>query len=121
MDLYREHILDHYRHPRHWGLKSGATSQATCYNPLCGDEVTVQLNLKAGRLKEMVFVGRGCAISMAAASLLSEFIPGRRVEDVQVLGRIDIEALLGVVLPPARMRCGLLVLEAVHNALPVSL
>jgi nitrogen fixation NifU-like protein len=62
MDLYREHILDHYRHPRHWGLKESAAFQATSYNPVCGDEVTVQLTLQDSFVEYMCFTGKGSAI-----------------------------------------------------------
>lgn len=115
--LYREQLLDHYRHPRNYGKLSEYSAQADGHNPLCGDAVQVQLQLSNGVVAKMHFTGQGCAISMAAASLLSEYVAGHPTVDVQQLGLPAIESLLNVKLPPARIKCGLLALEAVQAAL----
>lgn len=115
--LYREQLLEHYRQPRNHGKLLAYDAQATGHNSLCGDTIHVQLQLKNGELTKMCFTGQGCAISIAAASLLSEQITGQLVEVVGRLGLSDIETLLGVRLPPVRIKCGLLALEAVQVAL----
>lgn len=117
MDLYREQLLDHYRHPRNWGLKPQAHLQERGYNPLCGDEVTIQLEVKHGAVAAMYFEGHGCVISLASASLLSEHLVGQPVEDVKKMAAADIQALLGVTLQPTRLKCGLLALETLKQAL----
>ena len=116
MDIYREQLLEHYRHPHGWGLKKRADTQATGYNPLCGDAVTVQLDLEGNNIKVMRFEGHGCVISHAAASLLNMHLGGKTVEQVLAMGQKDIETLLGISLPPARVKCGLLTLETIQLA-----
>lgn len=120
MDLYREQLLDHYRHPRGAGLKEHGGITATGYNPLCGDRITVQIEIPGEKIKAMRFEGHGCVISQAAASLLSEYIVNKTMSQAQNLALVDVEELLGTALPPARITCGLLALEtlqlALHNA-----
>lgn len=116
MDLYREQILDHYRRPRHWGLTEGASTQATGHNPLCGDAVTVQVDIEGEHVQAMRFVGHGCAVCLASASLVSEYVPQQSVASVAALGLFEIQALLGTQLPPARIKCGLLALETAQTA-----
>lgn len=115
--LYREHVLDHYRHPRNVGRLPAANAQASGYNPLCGDVVHVQLQITDGTVAAMTFTGQGCAISVATASLLSDHVAGQAVTAVQHQSLRDIEALLGVKLPPARIKCGLLALETIQQAI----
>lgn len=115
--LYREQLLDHYRQPRNYGKLAECSAQATGYNPLCGDAVQVQLQITNGVVAKMNFTGQGCAISMAAASLLSEYVAGHLIVAVRQLGLPAIESLLNVKLPPARIKCGLLALETVQVAL----
>ena len=77
-ELYQEVILDHSRHPRHFGTLDDATHKAEGYNPLCGDRVTVTLKLDAqGRVADIKFVGKGCAISQASASLMTDLLAGK--------------------------------------------
>ena len=85
-ELYQEVILDHSRHPRHFGALSDATHRAEGYNPLCGDRVSVSLKLDAdGRVSDIMFEGKGCAISQASASLMTEMLAGRTAQEAQVL------------------------------------
>jgi nitrogen fixation protein NifU and related proteins len=85
-ELYQEVILDHSRHPRHFGRLDRATHKAEGYNPLCGDRVTVMLMLDAqGRVADIKFEGKGCAISQASASLMTELLAGRTVEEAEKL------------------------------------
>jgi nitrogen fixation NifU-like protein len=85
-ELYQEVILDHSRHPRHFGVLENATHKAEGFNPLCGDKVNVTLVLgKDGRVTDIKFTGKGCAISQASASLMTEMLAGRTVEDAKKL------------------------------------
>ena len=127
MDMYRENILDHYKNPRGKGLlaaadgqapKNGAISgQAEAYNQICGDRVTVQLDLQGGNVIAMRFDGHGCAISQACASLLSEDVVGKKQSELAELGLSDIEELIGFSLSPTRAKCALLPLQAAQSAL----
>jgi nitrogen fixation NifU-like protein len=85
-ELYQDVILDHSRHPRHSGVLANATHKAEGYNPLCGDRVTVYLALdEAGKVADIKFQGKGCAISQASASLMTDMLLGRSKEDAQKL------------------------------------
>lgn len=84
-DLYQEVILDHNRRPRNFGTLPSANHQAEGYNPLCGDKVTVFLDLRDGRIQNVAFQGAGCAISTASASLMTEALKGRTVEEAREL------------------------------------
>jgi nitrogen fixation NifU-like protein len=84
-DLYQEVILDHNRHPRNFGALAAANHQAEGHNPLCGDRVTVYLNLADDRIQDVAFQGSGCAISTASASLMTEALKGRSVEEARKL------------------------------------
>lgn len=117
MDLYREQLLDHYHHPRGWGLVKSADFEAEEYNQLCGDRVKVQLEVADRVVSGMHFEGYGCAISMASASLLTELVVGKNLQAIAELRLADLEALLGVTLTPTRAKCALLSLVAAQKAL----
>ncbi len=84
-DLYQEVILDHSRRPRNAGVLAGATHQAEGYNPLCGDRFTVFLLVEDGKVRDVSFQGSGCAISTASASLMTESVKGKRIEEAEEL------------------------------------
>ena len=85
-ELYQEVILDHSRHPRHFGALDNATHKAEGFNPLCGDKVTVMLALdETGRVADIKFQGKGCAISQASASMMTEMLAGRTLAEAQKL------------------------------------
>jgi nitrogen fixation protein NifU and related proteins len=84
-ELYQEVILDHSRHPHHFGPLEHASHNGEGYNPLCGDRITVHLLLKDGRIADVKFEGRGCAISQASASLMTDMIAGRTLEEAEAL------------------------------------
>jgi nitrogen fixation NifU-like protein len=111
---YSARILEHFRHPRNFGDLAEPDVVREVFNPVCGDRVRVSLKLTGGVVQAMSFKGDACAITMAAASLLSEHVRGMRAVDVEALGRDDVLSLLEAEIPPARMRCALLPLEAVH-------
>jgi nitrogen fixation NifU-like protein len=110
-NLYREIILDHYRNPRNKGTLDPADYSYEDTNPLCGDEVRIDLRIQDDKVAEVRFSGRGCAISQAAASMLTEMIDGQPLEDVKALTKDDLLQELGVPISPARMKCALLPLK----------
>ena len=132
--LYQEVILDHYRRPRNRGTLAEPTGSASLRNPLCGDEVDVQVALHDGKVAEVKFAGRGCSISQASASMMTELVKGRTPDEVHALGerfaemiRGDAEAakdqalgqaraLSGVSRFPTRVRCALIAWEAMERA-----
>jgi nitrogen fixation protein NifU and related proteins len=117
MDYYREYILDHYRNPRNYGKLEQPTVHAEDSNPLCGDQLGIDLLIEGDRVSEVRFKGRGCAISQAAASMLSEMIEGKSVEEVVHLGKDDILEELGIDISPARTKCAFLSLRVLHRGL----
>jgi nitrogen fixation NifU-like protein len=119
-DLYRELILDHYKNPRNHGLLDPADARAEGQNPLCGDEIVITLRLDDGEVLEDVgFEGRGCAISQAATSMLTELVKGRTVADVAAMPTDELLEELGVPLQqnPARLKCAVLGLGVLKVAL----
>lgn len=111
-DFYRELILDHYKNPRHKGKLEPNDFSYEDSNPLCGDQIRIDVRLDADqRVKEVAFTGRGCAISQASASMLTESIVGKPLAEVKQLTREDILELLGIELTPARLKCAMLSLK----------
>jgi nitrogen fixation NifU-like protein len=119
-DLYRDYILEHYRHPHNFGILENPDAQFEGANPLCGDRIAMMLKVRDGLISEVAFTGRGCAISQASASLLSDEIKGKSPGEVTVLGWTDMLELLGIEISPARLKCALLGLEVVRGALAQS-
>ena len=101
--LYREHILDHSKNPRNQGTLDPADYSYEDDNPLCGDEIRIDVRVEDDRVADIKFSGRGCAISVAAASMLTEMAMGQPVETVKVLSKEDILDELGVPIGPARL------------------
>ena len=118
-DLYREVILDHYKNPRNYGLLEPSDARAEGQNPLCGDEVSVSIRFGPdGETIEAVgFEGRGCAISQAATSMLTDIVRGRTASEVAALPKEEILAEVGIPLTPVRMKCAILGLGVVKIAL----
>jgi nitrogen fixation NifU-like protein len=119
-DLYRDYILEHYRRPHNFGVIEGATASYEGSNPLCGDRITMQLGIENGVVERVGFTGRGCAISQASASLLTDEIKGKPVADVAAFRADDLLDLLGIDISPARLKCAMLSHETLHNALAES-
>ncbi|MDE3113821.1 MAG: SUF system NifU family Fe-S cluster assembly protein [Chloroflexota bacterium] len=116
-DLYRENILDHYKNPRNYGELEGATHHYHDTNPLCGDEITMFLLVgESGRIDDVHFTGRGCAISQASASLLTERIKGKTLDEVKGIDKEAVLEDLGITLSPARVKCALLSLKTLKAA-----
>jgi nitrogen fixation NifU-like protein len=135
-ELYQEVILDHSRHPRHYGALEGASHQAEGYNPLCGDRVTIYLKLgEDGRVADIRFEGKGCAISQASASMMTEMLKGRTQAEAEALmqgflhlvkgedasdlpedDRERLEVMGGISAFPMRVKCATLAWHTYKNA-----
>ena len=135
-ELYQEVILDHSRHPRHFGVLDNATHRAEGHNPLCGDRVTVMLALdEQGRVADIKFQGKGCAISQASASLMADMLAGRTLAEAEKLmggflhlvkgeeaGQLDaddrerLDVMGGISEFPMRVKCATLAWHTFHNA-----
>ncbi len=117
--LYREVILDHYKNPRNHGELEGADAHAEGQNPLCGDEVSVFVKFGADgdTIEDLSFVGRGCAISQAATSMLTELVKGRSAAQVAELPKEELLDEVGIPLTPVRLKCAILGLGVLKVAL----
>ena len=133
--LYQQLILEHYRNPRNKGELDGKTVEVHLNNPVCGDEVRLQLQIEGDRIVEARFVGQGCSISQASVSMMTSLLKGRRVDDADAVARRftemmhgseeaakdkalgDLRALAGVSKFPVRIKCALLGFEALQKAL----
>jgi nitrogen fixation NifU-like protein len=136
--LYQEMILDHYRRPRNKGDLPGATTSVIMKNPLCGDEVALHVLLDGDKVSDVRFSGRGCSISQASASMMTQLVKGKSTEEIEglrdtfrdmVMGAIDpaekekiaplgsLRALSGVSRFPARVKCALLAWNALESAM----
>jgi nitrogen fixation NifU-like protein len=117
-DLYREEILEHYRQPHNFGTLAEPDVVEEGHNPLCGDRLTLGLSFSDdGRVEDVAFTGRGCAISQASASMLTDDIRGRTIAELEGLRSDDVLGLLGIEISPARLKCALLSLETLQHAL----
>jgi nitrogen fixation NifU-like protein len=117
--LYREVILDHYKNPRGHGELDNADAYAEGQNPLCGDEVSIYVAFAedGDTIEEVKFSGRGCAISQAATSMLTEMVKGRSATEVATLPRDELLEEIGIPLTPVRLKCALLGLGTLKVAL----
>ena len=115
--IYKETILDHFRHPRNYGDLPDANARAKDSNVLCGDVIEIQLRIKVNRIDEARFRGEGCAISIATASMLTEFAKGKSISEIKKLGKEELIKLLGADPGPGRIECALLGLEVLKAAL----
>jgi nitrogen fixation protein NifU and related proteins len=117
--LYREVILDHYKNPRGHGVVEGADVEAEGQNPLCGDEVTISVRFGSDgdTIEEVGFTGRGCAISQAATSMLTEMVKGRSATEVAELPKEELLDEIGIPLNPVRLKCAILGLGVLKVAL----
>ena len=133
-ELYRELILDHYRNPRHSEPLVDADVVAEGYNPLCGDEVELRIDFKNGSVSDLSFGGRGCSISRASGSIMTELVIGKPVAEIRELSELfnkmmtdpeaevpealgDLEALQGVAKFPIRVKCATLAWHTLEDGL----
>ncbi len=119
--MYREHILDHYKHPRNFGRLEPADIDHREDNPLCGDDIRMMLRLdrETGTVDDVKFVGRGCAISQASASMLTTRVKGKSLDEVKALTRDDVVAMLGIPISPVRLKCAILSLVVLRDGIEV--
>ena len=117
--MYREVILDHYKNPRGHGALEDADAYAEGQNPLCGDEVSIYVRFAEDgeTIDDVSFEGRGCAISQAATSMLTELVKGRKAEEVALLPKDDLLEEIGIPLTPIRLKCAILGLGVLKVAL----
>ena len=116
-DFYRENILDHYKNPRNHGHIDQPSAVAEGVNPLCGDELAIELKVEDGVVTDVRYNGRGCAISQAAASMLSDAVKGKPLEELSEIGKDDVLDELGVPLSPIRLKCAMLSVGVLKVAL----
>ena len=116
-DLYRDEILEHYRRPHNFGTLEQPDAVYEGANPLCGDRITMMLGIRDGVVEQVAFTGRGCAISQASASMLTDEIKGKPLADISRLTQADVLDELGIEISPARLKCALLSLDTLHRAL----
>ena len=121
MDFYREHILEHYKNPRNWGHLPDPEITHDESNPLCGDRLHIELQFREQDSQQVVdqvrFTGRGCAISQASASMLSETLEGKTREELATIHSEDVLDMLGIEISPARVKCALLGLKTLKMGL----
>jgi nitrogen fixation NifU-like protein len=115
-DIYKDIILDYYRNPRNFGDLPDADVRAKDSNPLCGDIIEMQLKINDGRVDDIRFKGKGCAISQASASMLTELAKGKTLDELKTMGKPDVLELLGIDPGPTRIKCALLGLKVLKLA-----
>ena len=116
--MYQENILDHYKNPRNFGKIENASVHHHEYNPLCGDEIDIYLIIDQNKkIIDIKFSGKGCAISQASASMLSEEIKGKKIDELKKLTKEDILNMLGIPISPVRLKCALLSLDTLRNSI----
>lgn len=117
MSLYQEIILEHYKNPKNLGRISHATKTTKVFNPLCGDEITMDVTMSGDKIKDIKFTGKGCVISQALTSQLTEYAKNKSKSELRKLDRAFMIKLLGIELGPNRIKCALLSLEALQKLL----
>ena len=116
--LYREELLEIFKDPQNKGTIPNADFEAKLSNPICGDEVKIQIKLGNGRvIQKALFSGDGCAISLVSASLLTRHVEGKKLAEIRAIGKNDILGLIGISPTPARLGCALLSLDTLREAL----
>jgi nitrogen fixation NifU-like protein len=114
-DLYRQYLVELYRHPHNFGPLESPDVRQEGVNPLCGDQVTIDLRLDGERVREARFVGKGCAVSIAAASILTDLAPTRSVSELLAMGEAEMVTEMGLgSLTPARVKCAVLALKTLQ-------
>ena len=115
--MYRENILDHYKRPRNRGTLATADSEGSDSNPLCGDEISMQISVKNGKVADIKFSGSACAICTASASMITEEVKGKKLDDAKKISKERVLSMLGIDPGPTRLKCALLPLKVMKLAL----
>ncbi len=114
-ELYRELILDHYQHPHNHGTLEHADISYEDSNPLCGDKIRIDMQVRDGVVEDIKFTGKGCAISQASASMLTDALKGKSLDEIKQLDKQMIFDMIGIPLGPSRVKCALLPLKVVKG------
>ncbi|MDX9970574.1 MAG: SUF system NifU family Fe-S cluster assembly protein [Candidatus Gracilibacteria bacterium] len=117
MDLYSEIILEHFKNPKNFGKLEKAQKSELGKNTSCGDSIFLELEIEDGKIKDIAFSGQGCAISIAAMSMLSEKIKGLSLNEIDSLDQNFIKDLLKIDIGPGRIKCAMLGLETLKKAI----
>ena len=115
MNLYQELLMDHYRYPRNRGTLENPDFTSLHHNPSCGDSVQFAGHVKKNQVVSLVFQGRGCVISQATASLLSDTVTNKNIADICALDKDFVLSMIGMQLGPTRLKCALLPLQALQE------
>jgi nitrogen fixation NifU-like protein len=116
-DFYRDFILDHYRNPRNFGHLETPDASAEDLNPLCGDQIRVELHVDGeGKVSDLRFSGKGCAISQASMSMLGETVKGKSLKEIATLPKEAVLENVGIGISPTRMKCAMLGLKVLKSA-----
>ena len=115
--LYKEIVLDHYKNPHNFGTLDPADYTAEDSNPLCGDQIRMDLRVEDGTVTDVKFTGRGCAVSVASASILTDMVKGRPLDEVRQISKEDLLDEIGIPVSPARMKCATLGLTVLNMSL----
>ena len=115
--MYREHILEHYKEPQNFGQVETPTMVYKENNPLCGDEIEISAKIEKSTITDIKFQGHGCAISQAAASIMTEHLKGKKLTEVLSFSREDMLALLGIEISAMRLKCALLARHVLQKGL----
>lgn len=113
--LYTDRIIEHGEEPRHVGRLARATHRATFHNPLCGDRITLQLRVERGIVRDIRYQITGCLIARASASLLSDWLKGKKLAAAKELTTAAVQKKLGITLTPARLECALVIVHALER------
>ncbi len=117
--IYRENILDHFKNPRNKGVLSNPDIEHKELNPLCGDQIHVTIYLDKSSIKDIRFVGKGCAISQSSMSMLSEKVKGMPLDDAKKIGKDDVVEMLRIPISPVRLKCAILGLDTLKNSIHI--
>jgi nitrogen fixation NifU-like protein len=113
--FYKDLILFHWRNPQNYGKLKKANKRAFLDNPFCGDAISMEAKIEKGKIKEIKFSGKGCIISKASASLITEYAKGKKISEIKNLDKDSILKLLGIELGPTRLKCALLPLNVLKK------
>lgn len=119
LDIYAENIMDHFNSPRNRGEIKNSDIKHKEFNPFCGDQIELTVKLKNKEIQEIKFQGKGCSISQASASMLTELVKNKTTEEVKKLAKEDILDLLSIPIGPVRMKCALLALDTLQNGIKI--
>lgn len=116
-EMYMEHILDLYKNPLNFGILENADFRERCFNPSCGDEVEIQAKVNENKIGDVKFIGKGCAICVASASLLTDHIKGKSLDEIKNLNQNNMMDLVGIQIGPARVKCITCPLVSLRNGI----